>query len=79
MMRSGPLDLIWTAQIKSEGERECCHRGRKPTAAAAMSRGEKLAGGARLGPTDHHSGKGGRGEKEEMTANSPRWNTKAGD
>ena len=79
MVRSGPLDLIWMARIKSEGEIEHCRRGRKPTAAAAMNSGEKLAGEARLGPMDHHRAKQGHGEKEEMMVNSPRWNTKAGD
>ena len=65
-------------EIKLEGERVCCRRERTPTAAAAMNSGEKLAGGARLGPTDHHRAKRWHGEREEMTANSPRWNTKAG-
>ena len=72
MMRSGPLDLIWTAQIKSEGERERCRRERKLNAAAAMNSGDKFTDGARLGPMDHHRAKRGHGEKEEMTANSPR-------
>ena len=41
--------------------------------------GENLTGGARLGPMDHHRAKRGYEKKEEMTMNSPRWNTKARD
>ena len=79
MMISRPLDLIWTARIKSEGGRERYRRGRKLKAMAAMNGDEKFTDGARLGPMDHHRAKRGHGKKEEMTTNSPRWNTKVGD
>ena len=46
MMRSGPLDLIWMARIKSKGEKEHCCWGRKPKAAAAMNGSEKFTDGA---------------------------------
>ena len=58
------------AEIRSEGERECDHRGRKPTAAAAMNGGEKLAGGTSFDVPGHHRAREDHGKQEKLEASS---------